>query len=79
VVLTVKVSFILAENSFTAVKAQLNKAASDHKFLFVAAIDVSLSLSCWFAIKMNTGQLLALCKKKKEHYKHIELQLMACY
>ncbi len=78
-ILTVKISFILVENSFTAVEAQLDKVASDHEFLSVAAIDVSLSLDRRFAIETNTDQLLALCKKKKEHHEHIELQLMICH
>jgi len=44
VVLTVMVSFIFAENPFTAIEAQLSKATGGHESLFVAAIDVSPSL-----------------------------------
>jgi len=60
VILTVKVSLILAENSFTAVEAQLNKAAGDHEFLFVAAVDVSSSLHHWFAIETEIGSVTFL-------------------
>lgn len=51
--LTVIISFILADNSHTAVEAQLSKAVADHKFLFVACVYVPSSLSNQFAVRQE--------------------------
>ncbi len=59
VVLTVMVPFIFAENPFTAIEAQLSKAAGGHESLFVAAIDVSPSLGRRLAMGKERGQQLA--------------------
>ena len=59
VVLTVMVPFIFAENPFTAIKAQVSKAAGGHESLFVAAIDVSPSLGRQLAMGKERGQQLA--------------------
>jgi hypothetical protein len=58
-ILTVMVSFIFVENSFTAIEAQLSKVADDHESLFVAAIDVSSSLDRRLAMGKERGQQLA--------------------
>ena len=75
-ILTVTVSFIFAEDSFAAVEAQLDKAASDHELLFVAAIDVSPSFGRRFAVGTDTDQPLASCKKEKGHNEPIKVQLV---
>ncbi len=48
--LTVIVPCILADNSLTAVEAQLGKVVADHKLLFVAAVYVSPPLDGRFAM-----------------------------
>ena len=55
-----KVPFILAENPFTAVEAQLGKAAGGREFLFVAAVDVPPSLRRRFAIGTEIGSAASL-------------------
>ena len=44
------VLFVLADNPLTAVEAQLGKAIASYEFLFIAAIDIPLSLGGRFAV-----------------------------
>lgn len=55
VVLIVMVPFIFAENLFTIIKAQLSKAAGGYESLFIAVIDMSLSLGRRLAIRKERG------------------------
>ncbi len=74
-----KVLFILTENLFTIVEAQLGKAVNSYEFLFIVVIDISLSLGRRFIIGTDTSQLFTLYKKEGEYYEYIELQLMTYY
>ena len=69
----VKVLFILTEDPFAAVKAQLGEAAGSHEFIFIAAIDVSPSLGRWFTIGTDSGQPLTSCKKEEGYDEPIEV------
>lgn len=49
------VLFIFTENLFTIIEAQLSKAVGGHKSLFIAAIDMSLSLGRRLTIRKERG------------------------
>ena len=81
VAFAVIVPFVLTDNPLTAVEAQLGKPVASHELLFVAAVDVPLSLCGRFAMGTYPVSRLTCTQGTKGVGDHtpIKFQLVVCH